>query len=220
MKHARRGAALLLAACCLARAAPAEPVVPARLAPLFDASRDEVVRSTFVPSPQEKVGEVRLVKRGAYDVVQTLLYTKVLSRVVAEIRKKELANWPDGPGHEGALRYCDALETVRRTIWDRMPRNVQTSDRRQKLFIEFALGERADAVALGAFEMDETSTTDGAVRVRSREPLVVHEPSRAYVQRNMRLIAADSFHVEEAALAPLLGPLRLLLQGPTAKGSH
>jgi hypothetical protein len=86
---------------------------------------------------------VRLVRRGDYDVVQTLLYTKVLSRVVAEIRKKELAGWPDGPGHAESLRYVEALESVRRTIWNRMPRDSKTADRRQKLWIEFVLAERA-----------------------------------------------------------------------------
>jgi len=211
------GVAWLLVACLNVALAAAEPVVPARLAPLFDASHDEIVRQTAVPSPEQKVGEVRLVRRGDYDVVQTLLYTKVLSRVVAEIRKKELAGWPDGPGHDDSLRYVEALEGVRRTIWNRMPRDKQIADRRQKLWIEFVLGERAAAVALGAFEMDDgIDAADGGVRVRTREPLVVLEPSRAYVHRNMRLIAADSFHVEEAALGEVLGSLRLL-QDPAEK---
>lgn len=212
------GVAWLLVACLDVALASAEPVVPARLAPLFDATRDEVVRQTFVPSPEEKVGEVRLLRRGGYDVVQTLLYTKVLSRVVAEIRKKELAGWPDGPGRDDSLRYVDALDAVRRTIWNRMPRDTRTADRRQKLWIEFVLGERAAAVAIGAFEMEAgIDDADGGVRVRTREPLVVLEPSRAYVRRNMRLIAADSFHVEEAALGGVLGSLRLL-QDPAEKG--
>ena len=213
------GVAWLLVACLNVALAAAEPVVPARLAPLFDASHDEVVRQVFVPSPEEKVGEVRLVRRGDYDVVQTLLYTKVLSRVVAEIRKKELAGWPDGPGHDDSLRYVEALEGVRRTIWNRMPRDKQIADRRQKLWIEFVLGERAAAVALGAFEMDDgIDAADGGVRVRTREPLVVLEPSRAYVHRNMRLIAADSFHVEEAALGAVLESLRLLQAPADEKG--
>ena len=211
--------AWLLVACLNVAVAAAEPVVPARLVPLFDASHDEVVRQTVVPSPEQKVGEVRLVRRGGYDVVQTLLYTKVLSRVVAEIRKKELAAWPDGPGHEDARRYAEALEAVRRTIWDRMPRDTKTADRRQKLWIEFVLGERAAAVAIGAFEMDDgIDETGGGVRVRTREPLVVLEPSRAYIHRNMRLIAADSFHVEEAALGAVLGSLRLLQPPADEKG--
>jgi hypothetical protein len=212
------GVAWLLVACLDVALASAESVVPARLAPLFDASHDEVVRQTVVPSPEQKVGEVRLVRRGSYDVVQTLLYTKVLSRVVAEIRKKELAGWPDGPGHDESLRYVEALESVRRTIWNRMPRDSKTADRRQKLWIEFVLGERTAAVAIGAFEMEDgIDDAGGGVRVRTREPLVVLEPSRAYVHRNMRLIAADSFHVEEAALGAVLGSLRLL-QDPANAG--
>ena len=108
----------LLVACLNPAAAAAETVVPARLAPLFDASHDELVRQTVVPSPEQKVGAVRLLRRGGYEVVQTLLYTKVLSRVVAEIRKKELASWSDGPGHDDSQRYMEALEdaSVRQDI--------------------------------------------------------------------------------------------------------
>jgi hypothetical protein len=39
----------------------------------------------------------------------------------------------------------------------------------------------------------------GEVRVVRREPLAVLEPSREYLSRNQRLIAADSFPVEDAA---------------------
>ena len=213
------GIAWLLVACLDVALASADPVVPVRLASLFDSSHDELVRQTFVPSQEEKVGEVRLLRRGQYEVVQTLLYTKVLARVVAEIRKKELAGWPDGPGHDESLRYVEALESVRRTIWNRMPRDSKTADRRQKLWIEFVLAERTAAVAIGAFEMEDgIDDAGGGVRVRAREPLVVLEPSRAYVHRNMRLIAADSFHVEEAALGAVLESLRLLQAPADEKG--
>jgi hypothetical protein len=191
-------------------AAASDPIVPKPLAPFLDAGADQVIARGFVPSEAQKVGEVRLVRRGDCDVVETLLYTKVLSRVVSEIRKKELANWPAGTGHDDALRYADALEAVRKQIWDRMPRDEQLADRRQKLWIDFVLGERVALVAIGTFEMDGTGD---AVTVRSREPLALLEPSRAYVRRNMRLIAADSFHVDESGLVALLTPLPLLRDG-------
>jgi hypothetical protein len=207
----RRAAPLLLLAVVCARLAPAETLVPPRLAPLLDTASDRIVRREFVPSEAQKVGEVRLVRRGASDVVETLLYTKVLSRVVAEIRKKELANWPPGqPGHDDALRYALALESVQKQIWDRLPRAEVARDRRQKLFIDFVLTGSSAVVAIGAFEMDETN---GEVRVLRREPLVVFEPSRHYAERNMRLIAADSFHEGEAALGTLLESMPLLRDG-------
>jgi hypothetical protein len=186
-----RRVSLMLVAC--AAAAGAEGIVPARLAPWLDPSQDQLVRRSYVPSPEQRVGEVRILRRGDATVVQTLLYSKVLSRVVGEIRKKELANWPGSPD---AAAYLDTLARVQKTIWSRVPNDVRVSDRRQKMWIEFVLSPGAALIGVGAFEMDEAGVE---VRVVSREPLAVLEPSRDYVERNQRLIAADSFHVEETA---------------------
>lgn len=177
-------------------------------AALLDASADKIVQRVFVPSPEQKVGEVRLILRGDANVVQTLLYTKVLSRVVGEIRKKELANWPaDRAGHGDAARYLDALIDVQQKIWERMPKDQKVEDRRQRMLIEFVLSARAAVVMVGAFAMTEAGSEVTVVR---REPMVTLELSRDYVKRNMRLIAADSFGVDDGALGPLLGPLELL----------
>jgi len=188
-----------LGAPCIALAEPA----PARPA----ATQDEVVARSFVPSPERRVGEVRLLRRGDANVVQTLLYTKLLRRVVGEIRQKELANWPEGPGHEDALRYVDALAAAQEELWGRLLAGGQVRDRRQKLWVEFVLTPTKSKLSIGAFEMEEEQ---GEVRVLRRETLAVLDPSREYVRRNMRLIASDSFHVEGAALSSLLEPLELL----------
>lgn len=212
MKRRRAAAVIVLALIC-ATTVRAEPVVPPQLAPLLDASRDSVVQRAFVPSPEEKVGEVRLIRRGDAELVQTLLYSKLLARVVAEIRKKELANWPAGrPGYEDAQRYVAMLDAVQKQIWDRMPRDEVGADRRQKMGIEFVLTQDAALVVAGAITIDESP---GEVRVVQFEPLAAFEPSRDYARRNMRLIAADSFHVEGAAQDALLAPFPLLQPGET-----
>jgi len=200
---------LLVLLPCMGAAASAE-VLPARYEARLDAAADEVVARSTVPSPEQRVGEVRLIRRGDANVVQTLLVTKVLSRVVGEIRQKELLNWPEGPGHEDALRYVDALAVVQKQLWGRLLAAEPARDRRQKIWIEFVLAPRASLIAIGAFEMEEPG---GEVHVLRREPLAVLEPSRDYVLRNMRLIAADAFHVEGDALDSLLEPLELL-RGP------
>ncbi|HEY8153552.1 MAG TPA: hypothetical protein VII72_05425 [Myxococcota bacterium] len=190
MSGALRLALALLACAATARA---DVAVPARLAPWLDASRDQLVRRAYVPSPERRVGEVRILRRGDATVVQTLLYSKVLSRVVAEIRKKERANWPGNPD---AAAYLAALERVQKTIWGRLPADQRAADRRQKLWIEFVLAPGAGFIAIGAFEMEEPG---GEVRVLRREPIEILEPSRDYLGRNQRLIAADSFHAEDGA---------------------
>lgn len=198
MKPAR--AALLL---LLAWGAPAlaQEVVPARLAPWLDAADDRVVERAYVPSPESRVGEVRVVRRGDAVVVETLLYTKVLSRVVAEIRKKEQANWPDDAS---SARYVAALAAAQKRIFARLPTNQRVADRRQKLWIDFIAAPGVAFVALGAFELAEAK---GEVAVRSREPLAVLELEPAWVRRNLLLITADAFQLDEAAAARLLGPL-------------
>lgn len=177
-------------------------------AALLNASADTTIQRVFVPSPVQKVGEVRLIVRGGANVVQTLLYTKVLSRVVGEIRKKEMANWPaERAGHDDAARYVDTLATVQKQIWERVPPNERLGDRRQRMIIEFVLSERAAVVMVGGFDMSESGTE---IRVTRREPMATLELSRDYIKQNMRLIAADSFAVSDSKLETLLEPLKLL----------
>jgi len=197
----------LLAGALAAAAAAAEPARDARL---LDPAADEVVARAYVPSPEQRMGEVRLVRRGGANVVQTLLYTKVASRAVAEIRKKELASWPEGPGRADALRYLEALEAIQQRLWKAVAAAGEGADRRQKLWIEFVLAPREALVALGSFEMESAS---GEVRVTAREALATLALAREYVRLNMALIAADSFHVEGEALAKLLAPLALVDPG-------
>lgn len=220
----RVGIACGVALFVLAATASAEPLAFARVAPLLDARSDEVVARIDVPSTAEKVGEVRLVRRGAVDVVQTWLHTKLLSRAVAEIRKKEMAAWPaDRPGHDDAVRYADALVAAQKEIWQRMPRDARMQDRRQQMWIEFVIGPSAAVVAVGTLSPATTRSPGAtlsppqnvgeaaaAVSNEERETLAALELSRDYVRRNMRLIAADSFHVDASSLDALLAPLARL----------
>jgi hypothetical protein len=185
----------------LAGAAAAQVSVPTALAPWLASGDERVVDRRVVPSPERKVGELRILKRGAATVVETLLYTKVLSRAIAAIREKEAANWPGDPD---AARYVAALERAQRQIWERLPRDARREDRRQKLWIDFVVAPDAAFVALGAFELEEKQ---GEVRVLRREPLAVLEPAPSYVRRNLLLIVADAFQLDEASAARLVGPL-------------
>jgi hypothetical protein len=187
VSRARRLAPLLLT---LLAASP--PVVPPRLAPWLDAGQDHVVQRTFVPDPSQRVGEVRILRRGDATVVETLIYSKVGSRVVGEIRKKELANWPGSPD---VAAYLDALSQVQQTVERRLPTD-RAADRRQKIWIDFVVAPAAAFIAIGAFE---STLEGGEVKVVSREPLALVQPSREYVERNQRLIAADSFKVADPA---------------------
>jgi hypothetical protein len=183
----------------------ADPTLPAEL---LDPSADRIVARTIVPDELRKVGEVRLATRGDATVVQTVLATKVLSRVVAEIRKKEEANWPaDAIGHEDMIRYVDGLERAAAAL--RGEREAG-GDRRLRLLIEFVAGPAGAGVVLAGFEGDERG---GAITVRSRTPIATLALRRTYVHRNMRLILADSFHLPESDVGRL-GPLGPIAPAP------
>ena len=188
-----------LVAAAVAGAAAPPPTVPT------DAAVDRVVKRTDVPDATRKVGEVRLVQRGDAIVVQTLLATKVMSRVLAEIRKKETGNWPaDRPGHDDMERYLTAIDKNAETL--RGARDAADGDRRVRLAIELVATKDAEGLVLATFAGDETG---GFLAPTDRRVLETVALGRPYVVRNMRLILSDAFHVPEAdvdQLAPL-GPI-------------
>ena len=189
-------ASLLVVAVAGAAPAPAVPI---------DAAADRVVKRTDVPDATRKVGEVRLVQRGDAIVVQTLLATKVMSRVLAEIRKKETGNWPaDRPGHEDMERYLAAIDEKAEAL--RSARDAGDGDRRVRLAIELVATKDAEGLVLATFAGDESG---GFLAPTDRRVLETVALGRPYVVRNMRLILSDAFHVPEAdvdQLAPL-GPI-------------
>jgi len=172
---------------------------PAAL-PVFDAATDRVVVRRVVPDEIRRQGEVRLVTRGEATVVQTLLATKVLRRVVAEIRKKEERNWPAGrTGHDDMVRYVEALAATA----SELEAAEGDEDHRYRLLIELVAGADRGGIVIGEFQGDEV---DGALRPTSARIITTVPADRHYLLRNMRLILADAFHLDEAEV-DRLGPL-------------
>ncbi|MFN2375978.1 MAG: hypothetical protein ABR538_05550 [Candidatus Binatia bacterium] len=183
----------------------------ATAAGLSDSAPDQVKASTPVPDAVRKLGEVRLLARGEAVVVQTLLQTKLLSRVVAEIRVKDGRNWPQDD--EGSSAYLAALEAARDTLEKReIP--FSAKDRRRRLLIEFAADEKEAVVLLGSFRFTgQEAPTQAAPALPEREILATVALPRAYILRNIRLILADSFKLPESEVDGL-GPL-----GPASRGA-
>jgi len=195
----RTGAAAAVIACMLAcaRALAAAPI------PAFDAATDHVVKRKIVPNDARHQGEVRLVARGDAVVVQTLLATRVLKRVVAEIRKKEERNWPVGAvGHDDMVRYVDAVSAVAEQMEAAHP------DDRQRLLIEFVATADGGGIVVGDFAGEESG---GVLHPTGARTIATPTVGRDYLLRNMRLILADAFEVDESKVDEL-GPL-----GPAAR---
>ena len=168
--------------------------------PAFDAATDRVVRRKIVPNDARHQGEVRLVARGDAVVVQTLLATRVLKRVVAEIRKKEERNWPVGAaGHDDMVRYVDAVQAVAEQLAAARP------DERQRLLIELVATADGGGIVVGEFEGEEAG---GVIRPTSARTIATPAVDRSYLLRNMRLILADAFELDESEVDELgsLGP--------------
>lgn len=202
-----------------ASAALAEVKPPAKYARLLDGAKDQVVRSAFVPDEENPQGEVRLIRRGAAAVMQTVLYSRFLKRVVAEIRKKELASWPpDRGGHEDALRYIGAVLEAQGRIQERYRERGNRGDRTRKMLIEFILSDTASIVVLSEPELEEEN---GHMRIASARPVAVLELSRAYVRGDFYEIGRDALRLKgrEArnVLEPLLPRESGEMEGPSKK---
>ena len=205
----RRCAGLMLAVLCLAPAARA----PADITPA--AAADRVLARVPVPDAQRRVGEVLLIQRGAADVVETRLDTTLLRRVVAEIGHKEAANWPAGTvGGVASARYVAALEQAVDTLAPRPPAGSRQRHARRavRVFIAFALDDNSARVTIGRF----APAADGI----ERAPLTTLDLPPDYVRENMRLIAADSLHLEGAALDAALAPLTRLARPPATAAAE
>jgi hypothetical protein len=173
--------------------------------PLLDGAKDQMVRSAFVPSEEWPQGEVRLLRRGGTVVMQTVLFSKFLKLVVAEIRRKELAAWPrKSEGYADSHRYIDALSEANGRIQRQFRERVTRSDRRQTLLIEFILSGNAALVALYEPQIEEE---EGHYVVASKHPITVLELSRAYVRGDIYEIAQDALGLTRVEAKKLLEPM-------------
>jgi hypothetical protein len=185
------------------------------LAPsLLDARADAVAARTAVPNEARKQGEVRLVTRGDATVVQTLLASKILPRVVAEIRKKEARNWPAGrPGRADMERHRAAIERAAGALAARRDAVGEGGDRWLRLAIELVATRDAAGLVLAEFTGGEV---DGQLEPGDRRVIEALPLGRGYVVRNMRLVLADAFGLPDDELSRL-GPLGPLADAPAAR---
>ncbi|ANM29133.1 hypothetical protein ABI59_05260 [Acidobacteria bacterium Mor1] len=162
---------------------------------MFDPSNGTIVERSTVPPGEKRIqGEVRLVDRDGHLVVQTVLYSKVLKRVLGSIVEKEEGNWP--AAHDDSIAYRNSLNETVTMVVD-APRGVGNS-RQRAVLIEFFVWNEKGFVVLSGASIDERS--DEFLRVRRlAAPTNTLELNVDYVQENMALILADSFELSREA---------------------
>lgn len=202
----KRPAVVALFLCLLfAEAGQAETEAAKRYESIMDGSRDRIVRSASVPSDLLPQGEVRLLRRGEAVVMQTVLNSRYLKRVVSEIRTKESASWPaDREGHADSLRYVAALTEGYDRIQRESRQRKNRAERRQKLLIEFILSGKTALVAVCEPELAQK---EGHYRVTSKTPVAILDLSRAYVRGNIFEIALDALGLSKNEAKKLLDPM-------------
>jgi hypothetical protein len=194
----------------------AEPAAVAATATDTAAAGGYLAR-VVVPSVARPVGEVRVLRRDGADVVQTLLYSRLLKRVVAEIRAREAQGWPEGAhGHDDSLAYVAALERVQERLWQSRPPRDRSEDPRQAMLIEFVLDLQGARVVVGDFTLSGPVSAGAVLPVGELRAMETLALSRAYVARNMRRIVADSFGDDAGELDRFGRLLPVLAAEPSA----
>ncbi|MFZ4855499.1 MAG: hypothetical protein ACOYL3_03805 [Desulfuromonadaceae bacterium] len=167
---------------------------------------EQLIRSAPVPAEPPYQGEFRLLHRDSALVAQTLLNSKVMSRVVGAIQKRELNNWPkDREGGTDSRRYTGELVKALQTVEER----AEEGQRFLQLMIEFVLDGKQSYVALYA----PTLTQKGDRLVLQKKELLKKLPfSRTYVYKNILFIIQDCFQLEVGKALELVRPVAGYLQ--------
>lgn len=167
-----------------------------------DPGDDRVVTRIVVPSPEKPHGEVQVIRRGDLLVVQTLLASRILKKVVAVIDQKEQRRWPESrQGHLDSRRYREELFRATTEIWHRFRQRSDQNEKRQYLVIEFILGPKQSMIALS---LPQVVGEYGQLQLIDKSELAVWRSSEQYVANNIREIIQDSFDLDAAATEKLL----------------
>lgn len=206
---------LCLGLCCLCSGAFAAEQNKSQHAEQLNWSGDRILARVIVPSIEQPQGEVQLLQRGNLLVVQTLLSSRILKRVVAAIDAREQRNWPETvEGHLASLRYRDELFRATEESWQRFRQRNDRNETHQTLAIEFILAAETSLIALSV----PTLRGDyGHLQLIDKQPVKSWRVNGDYVRKNIFKIIEDSFRLDQTATAERL---KTLWPGPEPAAGH
>ncbi len=166
------------------------------------AGAEEEVCRAYIPTSERRHGEVRLIRRGAAVVLQTLLYTPSLRRGLQKIQQKEAANWPpERAGHGDSQKYLEVLAEGKTEALAAFDRRPDPADLQQKLLIE-VMQEGGDAsVSTSVPDLDGAGD---AIEIRAVRPVAASPVSVDYARAVMEIILQSAFHRPGSTLEEFL----------------
>lgn len=178
-------------------------------------AEDPPVRA-LVPSMQDVHGEVSYRREGDETVVATLLYSRVLRRVIAEIAAREADAWPKGQAGSGdSEAYVEALGRARDAVAERSRTGGDRFGRTEEMLIELrANGDRGEAAFFFVSTRDDAGGPGR--RIATRDEISRMQVSAAYARRNQALIVADAFGVAVEEARRMLASARVAPNAPAA----
>jgi len=191
--------------CCLTVLPVAAQQLELRYARQLEWSEDLILQRVIVPSAEQPQGEVQLIRRRDLLVVQTLLSSRILKRVVAAIDAKEGRSWPEArEGHTESSHYREELFRATEKSWHAFRERSDRNQDHQTLAIEFILGPKHALIALSLPQLTED---DGKLLLINKQPLQAWRGTEDYVRENIFEIIKNSFHLDNTATEELLKPL-------------
>jgi len=147
----------------------------------------------YIPDPDTRLGEVRVVAEADGLRVRTLLYSNLLKRVVAEIEIKSEAGWPEGSRYRAeSRRYVADLTAAREEVWSRWRdlTNRSRLETTQTLLIDFTVTSARTAIDIGIPTLERV---DGEYSVTAVESFTTSEYAPGFVRAETMRILADQF---------------------------
>ncbi len=173
-----------------------------RYAEQLDWTQDQIVKRVVVPSVEQPQGEVQLIRRHDLLVVQILLSSRILKRVVAVIDAKEKRRWPEThDGYAASNRYREELFRATEKAWEAFRQRSDRNETHQTMAIEFILGHEKSWIALS---LPQTEGEYGSLSLIDKQPVKAWRVFGDYVRKNVLEIIKDSFQLDEDAARELL----------------
>ena len=161
------------------------------------AAAPTTLASARVPDAKKPQGEVRLLLRDDAVVVQTLLHSKILKRVLGVIAHKEKRFWHEKPGQEDSNQYVAALSRSYDAVHARFKTREDRDNRYQDLLIEFVVTKDRAWLEIAR---PTVHLNAGAFEILRSEPMERLVPARSYVIASLFEIGRDALGLSAAEL--------------------